>query len=717
MKRKFNFSKKLGRKNLTLCLVALLLVMMTLVSASYSWIEEVSNVELSSDGDNSPFYVDSTKLDANATMKDNRTAATQVDVDLSKYFYESGGMHLSGCYSDGDTFKFPTNNSGEFRTGTKDDANVNYLSMTFNVTADNTNELGANTAYWFKQLGNNDFITATDSNGTAVSSANIKDYLRASITVDGNTSVYAFNDDGTYNYINTSNAVTNATGRSVRSYMFYDESVSNHKATNPSTAYNWGEGNYDANKKTNLNGNVLFTVNKGSKKTVTLKIWLEYNNGGVQDIRVSNINLGIISSWAKERYIYIIDHTVDEFDRGLNSGRGSGWLSNSNGKLYWALEEDVSKTNAQLAINNIRRQEAVKASWQYTYDSKNYDVYYIKIPTTYNGSRVILYRCNNGWNVGNHGGTSDSDNGRVMYWDKWTTSLPSTFHSEYYAIFSHQFATWSDISDVHDVYYVNSAAFADPATTNKVSGKENLYPTGYLWSSKSITAATGTINNKVVRNADWPGEELTPLNKTKATTLGSGYAFRVFAVYYDSTYDRCIFSDGKGADGNAKGYQSQDLWFTKAQATDLNFEQQGKYFDMATLNWYSESDLPTYTANFLTSNIGQNGDSDWADTNFVFKSGASGLLSGTSGDKEICRVYAKGTSYKFKLRVRNSNGTYTYYGNKGGTLPAGTSWPLGTSNEDNKDITISTTQYKKYKFTLEWKSGAPWIMYEQDDSY
>ena len=70
MKKSFSIKKKLGKKNMFLTIVALALIMFTFVSVSYSWIEEVSNVELNTqDGDDTPLHISNKKLKSDMVMK------------------------------------------------------------------------------------------------------------------------------------------------------------------------------------------------------------------------------------------------------------------------------------------------------------------------------------------------------------------------------------------------------------------------------------------------------------------------------------------------------------------------------------------------------------------------------------------------------------------------------------------------------------------------
>ncbi len=717
MKKLNIFKKSLGKRNLTLSLVALILILLTTVSISYSWIEEVSNVELkSNDGTKTPLHISGRKLKSDISVQKEGSV-----VDLSDFFAESGDMHLSACYSDGTNFMFPQSGTSEtaFRKGTKSDANTNYISMTFRVTSN-----GAPTAYWFEyknKSNTNPFIAAKDYTGetnaagektTADHSptAALKGYLRASITVNGATTVYGFNDNGQFKYLDGSSIKT-ATGsdntpspRPVEKYMYYNEQetntsdpVSNGKGLWVSNSTNRGyanQGGYDGVKDStrNLNGNTLFTVGKDKTETVTVKLWLEAG-APVTSIDASDINLQLTSSWVKTRRIYVRDETQDEWDFG-NGGKDDGfargsahWLNGGTNKLYWAIND--SDTPADRT-----HFEMIKMS--------GLNVYYVDIPAVYNGYSTTLYRCETTWNTGN------THSGDIQYWDNWgTTAFPNTYHGEAYSVYSHEYGTW-ETSGTSYVGFVNSGGFGDPTTYN--SNQKSIWPRSYLWQSNTNLSA----NKNVVENAPWPGAQMTPMNDT-TEGVNDKNKFRLFRFYYSSSFDWGVFNDGKGTATGAQGYQTQDL-----ALLDGNQSWANKIFDMATLDWYDKkSDLPTYTNNYFYSNIGQNGDNDWCDINFTYKNNGTGIFNGTNGNNEVCRVYVKSdqtwSSYQFKVRVRDNNGNYTYYGLNGGNyIDAG-----GASSQGHNDFVLKSgeanvtikfpTPHKIYPIYLKWNNGTPQI--------
>lgn len=604
----FVFMKRSTRKNLMLIAVSLLLVVFTAVSSTISWIEDVSQVEFSSDdGQQTPLHIGSKILYSDAVMK-NMTATS---VNLNEYFNKSGDIHFSPCFSDGENFYFPVEKGSGYRVGTKDDANVNYLSITFRVRSE-----GAATAYWFEKTGTTAYATFKDGSSAATG---LENNLRCSITVDGATNVYAVGGK-TYRTIEN-NAVSAKTGRSIDEYSYYNEAFNN---TNPEEYYkntanitnkpNQGAGN-------NLNGNTLFTVNQydeqnkaNTVKTVTLKIWLEGNADGeapVSGIDLSNINLNIVSGWEKTRRIYVKDSTIHQEKRTQGKWLSHNGTNDNVAGLFWAIKDKE---------NDLHWGPMTRVN-----DTSQF--YYVDIPAVYNNVPAVLSR--------RSGKTWDS-----TLWDSWDTIFPNTFHSETFTVYSKEFGTWENADNVHCVYYVNSAFF------------DNVYD--YMWDSNSVHGSG--INDKVVKNADWPGLKMT----TKLYKKTNSQSLDTYAFFYNSDYDRIIFNDGDLVTGKNQEYQTQDLWLTDSTGTPLNLV--GGTFDMATLTWFhtnpSKTDwntkMPTYSdANtYLYGNFSTN--DAWKKTRFAYDGeydGTSGnAFNNSSSTHMLCKIYCKaGNDYEFKL--------------------------------------------------------------------
>lgn len=619
MKKGSSFWKSFRKRSVILALVSLLLVSATAVGVTVSWIEDVSQVEFNNtDGQETPLHVGNKVLKSDAVMK-NMGNSTDTVVSLSDYFNESGDMHLSPCYSDGENFYFPIEKkTGEdetlkFRTGTKDDANVNYLSATFRIRSE-----GADTAYWFEKTGTDSqsynsktpYITFF-KDGSAISSSaqsNLQKKLRCSVTIDGTTNVYALNNTGAFKTV-SGNRVTAKDGKRIDQYAYFKEVFNNNSpegyykstANNSTTAnkLNQGEGE-------NLNGNTLFRVakydstnadtKKKTVKTVTVKIWLEHETGMVgsdyDNIKVGTINMNFVSSWAKTRRIYVKDATVHQ--TGYSS---ANWLSAGSSKLYFALREN-------LGIN-----------WQMTrVTGTNY--YYADIPAVYNNSDCVFLRfTSSGWNNGSVLYEIDDENGfqEVYCSEYWNTTFPDTFHSEVYTVYSKEFATWEPSDKVSSIYFINSQRFSNADDNDYgINGKnfKNIYD--YMWDSNSeITNQTENGQTaKVVKNAVWPGMQM----KTKMATSTSSQGLDTYAFFFNADYNKIIFNDGDVApDSNNDGSPDNNYEF-QTEDLDLSRSQNNQTYDMATLTWF---DTTPDNSNWSTRIPSYSGDTTFIHGNFV----------------------------------------------------------------------------------------------------
>lgn len=443
--------KKSNKKTLVLSIVAFVLILMSLVSFTYSWIDDIKLVEFQNDNlaqNGAPLK---TGTDINATVNitkeentidlgnmlktgdisfqyDNGTAeeyeeenantptsptqhikydtengdtvkdpkwddaGNQKGINSKKgYFYESGDMHLSPCYSNGETFYFPRQGQSGYREGNKDDENVNYISFTAKVSSPD-----ATTDFWFDSMPT---IQGKNASGSTV---DVNSYARYAIIVDGECHVYS--SSGTAKTCNSGlTGTTDVTGvRKTANYTYGD-------STNKTA-------------ERGDNSNTLFSIKKGGTVNMTIKIWLE---GGVgNDVTASNINLKLISSWSKSRKIWIDDKTTN--------GGGGNWLDDGSARLFVTFPvflNDISTTVSEwpnLAVENNAPFFPIQTS-----NNK----YYVEVPLVYNNEKMILYRCNSsGWNSAGSDAAKRSDY-NVYCWNWWQTNTPNTYKDETYTLY------------------------------------------------------------------------------------------------------------------------------------------------------------------------------------------------------------------------------------------------------------------------------------------
>ncbi|MBR2108822.1 MAG: hypothetical protein IJ932_02590 [Ruminococcus sp.] len=535
MKKRFNLKNLIGKKNLLLTIVALVLVMLMVVGVSYSWIEQISNVEMTfGDKNHAPMLISTEKLNKPAESKiHNGTAQT---IDLSKYFYESGNMHLSSCYSDGKTFYFPKRKSQpssgysyeipNYRLGTKDDANVNYISVTFKLR----NTENYEQAYWFDK---NSTFFASKSNA----SSTLDKLIRMSMTVDGSTSIFSASDTPTYKTvsgISASAATTDATDNDCQSFKAYQYDAA-HNRQNDSD-------NDNRSKTRGANGNTLFVLPAGTTSTITIKVWLEYD-GVNKSTSLSDINLKLVSSFTQTRNIYLNDESV--YNR-LNAN--STWMytvgTSGHADMYLVLKGDTSK------------------HWKFTETSANDHKHFVvqNFPSYYNNQDVYIIRCNSsGFGVG------DSDkvipNTSIRYYNMWETKLPDTYDDRAFTEYTPSFGSWRGSENIKYFYFIDSWGWGNNDNLNY----NGVY--AYMWDNNTVANNVNTVENHKWENGAH-GEPMFYTNVNTPTT-----SHRVYVVYYDADFTHVIFNNNK------TGNESQ-------QTTNIPI-QVGKFYDLTSDRWVS----------------------------------------------------------------------------------------------------------------------------------
>lgn len=504
---------KANKKHLALSIVALTLALMTTIGITYSWIDDVKLVEFNNDNlakngaplksgadINSTVVISNTNSSidlGNILTNDDLTYTyteggaekrhvkypnTGDDADKTPdtdainsgkgYFYESGDMHLSPCYSDGETFFFPVEGGG-YREGNKDDENVNYISFTAKVSSPD-----ANVDFWFEE------VPSVKVAGTATQIAN----ARYSISVDGKSHVYS--STGKANRYN---------GSAVEEYDVRKTSV---------YTYNNGE-NTTADR--GANSNTLFSIKKGDTVNMTVKIWLE--NGTFTNVTASDISFKMVSSWKYTRDITVIDQTSSCKYIATNSNVNSSWLGNN--PLYFTLPNILTKMCKEKYGDSasIRDWDDISGETGYedapfhnlkttsTYvetgtTADGYSYFKVKnVPLVYKNEQMMLFRAYNAWNTGNY--TTSAEYYGVKCYNWWTTYLPNSYEDVTFSLYggSHDefaeryfnsnvdnkaktyqgYGTWGPLIKIQ----VDGRTMAI-STTNDDSGVKTEYPSNNL---------------------------------------------------------------------------------------------------------------------------------------------------------------------------------------------------------------------------------------------
>ena len=413
--------KKFTNKKYALSIVALILVLLMTIGITYSWIDDVKLVEIntSDDGTDIPLKT-GVDINSTATIKDQRTISKDnKTINLGKvlseteendfvgknltqaqketinkkkgYLYESGDMHFSGCYSDGESFYFPINDTTSYyREGNIDDENVNYIDVTLKV-----NSPDANVDFWFENVP-----TITDNNGKAIESA------RYSITVDGRRNIYSSTGEA---QTVIGSALTDVSG--VRKTAEYTYGNSNNKD----------------------NANTLFSIKKGSSVNLNVKIWVEGNISA--NIESADINMSLVSSWAYTHNITIIDKT-SSCGVTTSSSQSPSWLGNGDAKMFWTFPallnaKTTTKANWQ---NSTYKNQGLSGDLNFSTVTDTSGTYrkctITNVPLVYNNEDMMIYR-DNSWNQGSK---TDAYYG-VKCYNWWYTNIPNSYVNCEYTLY------------------------------------------------------------------------------------------------------------------------------------------------------------------------------------------------------------------------------------------------------------------------------------------
>lgn len=288
LKNRLAFGKnKKTRKGFILTMVALVEVLAISVVSVSAWVETISTITIKAEGAKIDSYVYT-----NADIGSDNGYSDKT-IDLTKYFRAAGGVHLASASSaDGENIFFPIKksdvsdfNANSYRCADVNDKNVNYIDFSFNVKVDET--FNANHAeFYLDQLPK---ITI----GGEVDSKNL---VRMAITdTDTQETVVCGSKVSTVNVVNT------ADGKVVpeKVHAFSDFVVSSESEPTE-----------------------LFRVDKGSSKTINIKVWLQDDKAATayagKTVSISGVN--IVTQNKKGNKVYFVDRTVNDTVKNWTKG-------------------------------------------------------------------------------------------------------------------------------------------------------------------------------------------------------------------------------------------------------------------------------------------------------------------------------------------------------------------------------------------------------------
>lgn len=280
LKNRLAFGKnKKTRKGFILTMVALVEVLAISVVSVSAWVETISTITIKAEGAKIDNYV---YTNADIGSDNGYSGKT---IDLTKYFRAAGGVHLASASSaDGENIFFPIKksdvsdfNANSYRCADVNDKNVNYIDFSFNVKVDKT--FNANHAEFYLDQVPKITIGGADVSGNLV---------RMAITdTDTQNTVVCGSNASEGNVVNT------ADGKEVpdKVQAFSDFVVSSESIPTE-----------------------LFRVERGSSKTINIKVWLQDDKATTEYAgkTVSITDVNIVTQNKKGNKVYFVDRTVND---------------------------------------------------------------------------------------------------------------------------------------------------------------------------------------------------------------------------------------------------------------------------------------------------------------------------------------------------------------------------------------------------------------------
>lgn len=288
LKNRLAFGKnKKTRKGFVLTMVALVEVLAISVVSVSAWVETISTITIKAEGAKIDNYV---YTNADIGSDNGYSGKT---IDLTKYFRAAGGVHLASASSaNGENIFFPIKKSDvsdfgadSYRCADVNDKNVNYIDFSFNVKVDKT--FNADHAEFYLDKVPKITIGDEDVSGNLV---------RMAITdTDTQKTVVCGSEASTENVVSK----VNGDKASEKVYAFSDFLVNS-----------------------DIVPTELFSVDKGSSKTINIKVWLQDDKATTEYAgkTVSITNVNIVTQNKKGNKVYFVDRTVNKTTKNWTKG-------------------------------------------------------------------------------------------------------------------------------------------------------------------------------------------------------------------------------------------------------------------------------------------------------------------------------------------------------------------------------------------------------------
>ena len=265
-------TRKSSLKTIIFSVVALIQIILIMVAPTSAWVETISSIMIEGKGNiDTPIY--------NRANVGSGSGYDNVSIDLNDYFKKAGNVHLSSASSaNGKDFYFPviSTKSGStfsnYRKGTINDKNVNYIDFSFEVHNNSNNVMN----YFFADE------PTVKLGGTEVTDSSI----RIAFTIGGNTTIFAKS-------ATTGTVVDSITGgKSSTTVKAFSERIKNSQGTNS-----------------------LFQVSANATIEINVKMWLQDENANLTS---STANVENFSITTGEKLSRVKVEYIDSYGLGNN---------------------------------------------------------------------------------------------------------------------------------------------------------------------------------------------------------------------------------------------------------------------------------------------------------------------------------------------------------------------------------------------------------------
>ncbi|MCH5202070.1 MAG: InlB B-repeat-containing protein [Oscillospiraceae bacterium] len=265
-------TRKSSLKTIIFSVVALIQIILIMVAPTSAWVETISSIMIEGKGNiDTPIY--------NRANVGSGSGYDNVSIDLNDYFKKAGNVHLSSASSaNGKDFYFPviSTKSGStfsnYRKGTINDKNVNYIDFSFEVHNNSNNVMN----YFFADE------PTVKLGGTEVTDSSI----RIAFTIGGNTTIFAKS-------ATTGTVVDSITGgKSSTTVKAFSERIKNAQGTNS-----------------------LFQVSANATIEINVKMWLQDENANLTSSTASVENFSITTG---EKLSRVKVEYIDSYGLGSN---------------------------------------------------------------------------------------------------------------------------------------------------------------------------------------------------------------------------------------------------------------------------------------------------------------------------------------------------------------------------------------------------------------